>query len=137
VFYGTSIPTCVLVFKKCRKNPDNILFIDASQYFDKVKTQNILRPEHIEKIIETYKWRTNQDKYSHIANLDEVKNNDFNLNIPRYVDTFEAEEDIDLNSIAQELKELEKNRKKTDLTIELFCKELGIEPPFSVQEQSV
>jgi type I restriction enzyme M protein len=96
IFYGTSIPTCVLVFKKCRKNPDNILFIDASQHFDKVKTTNVMRPEHIQKIVDTYKARTNEEKYSHVAALADIKANDYNLNIPRYVDTFEAEESIDL-----------------------------------------
>ena len=131
IFYGTSIPTCVLVFKKCRKNPDNILFIDASQDFDKVKTQNIIRPEHISKIVETYKSRSTEDKYSYVAGLDEIKANDYNLNIPRYVDTFEAEETIDLDAISAQLIELDKASHVTDATIAAFCKELGIAPPFA------
>ena len=90
VFYGTSIPTCILVMKKCRKEDDNILFIDASKEFEKVKTQNKLRSEHINKIIDTYRERKEIEKYSHCATLQEIKDNDFNLNIPRYVDTFEA-----------------------------------------------
>jgi type I restriction enzyme M protein len=133
IFYGTSIPTCVLVFKRCRKNPDDILFIDASQHFDKVKTNNIMRPEHIQKIVDTYKARTNEDKYSHVASIESIKANDYNLNIPRYVDTFEAEDAINLGAISAQLIELEKASQHTDATIAAFCKELGIKPPFVVQ----
>jgi len=131
IFYGTSIPTCVLVFKKCRKSPDNILFIDASQHFDKVKTTNVMRPEHIQKIVDTYKARSNEDKYSHVASIESIKANDYNLNIPRYVDTFEAEEAIDLAAISAQLIELDKASLTTDETIAAFCKELGIAPPFA------
>jgi type I restriction enzyme M protein len=95
-----------------------------------------MRPEHIEKIIEVYKARSNEDKYSYVANLDEVRTNDYNLNIPRYVDTFEAEDTIDLATISQQLIELDKASHATDVTIAAFCKELGIEPPFLVQEIS-
>src|SRR5687768_2840047 len=94
IFYGTSIPTCILVFKKCRENPDDILFIDASQYFVKTGNQNYLRDADIEKIVITYRNRTAKDRYSYLAELAEVKENDYNLNIPRYVDTFEAEDNI-------------------------------------------
>lgn len=132
IFYGTTIPTCVLVFKKCRKNPNDVQFIDASQHFDKVKTQNMLRPEHIQKIIDAYKARGNEDKYSHVASLASIKANDYNLNIPRYVDTFEAEDSIDLNAIADKLVALDEARKATDATIAAFCAELGIAPPFAV-----
>ncbi len=130
IFYGTSIPTCILVFKKCRENSDNILFIDASNEFEKAKNQNYLTSENIEKIIDTYKNRKQIDKYSYVALLDEVKENDYNLNIPRYVDTFEEEEQIDLDKVSNELKELEISMKKTDETIEAFCSELGIPTPF-------
>jgi type I restriction enzyme M protein len=113
IFYGTSIPTTVLVFKKNRKTKD-ILFIDASGEFEKVKNQNRLKPENIEKIVETYKTREDVEKYAHVASLDEIKANDFNLNIPRYVDTLEQEEEIDLSEIKklieqdkQEIAELE------------------------------
>jgi type I restriction enzyme M protein len=136
IFYGTSIPTCVLVFKKCRKNPDNILFIDASQHFDKVKTQNLLRPEHIAKIIASYSARTNESKYSHVATIVDVKANDCNLNIPRYVDTFEAEDAIDLKAIAIQLQQLELASKVTNATIAGFCTELGILPPFATSTSS-
>lgn len=112
LFYGTSIPTCVLVFKgrEARKNKD-ILFIDASNEFEKGKNQNKLSPENINKIIETYSNREDVEKYAHVASLDEIKENDYNLNIPRYVDTFEEGEVIPLSQVAQELTEV-----KADIT---------------------
>lgn len=130
IFYGTSIPTCIMVFKKCRENPNDILFIDASNDFDKVKTQNILRNEHIDKIISHYRERKETEKYSTKASLEQIANNDYNLNIPRYVDTFEAEESIDINAIANALKALENEMKSTDDVIAGFCKELNISTPF-------
>ncbi|KYG94000.1 type I restriction-modification system subunit M [Paenibacillus polymyxa] len=112
LFYGTSIPTCVLVFKgrEARKSKD-ILFIDASNEFEKGKNQNKLSPKNIEKIIETYSNRKDVEKYAHVASLDEIKENDYNLNIPRYVDTFEEEGVIPLSQVAQELSEV-----KVDIT---------------------
>lgn len=130
IFYGTSIPTCIMVFKKCRENPNDVLFIDASNDFEKVKTQNILRTEHVNKIIDHYRNRKETEKYSKKATLEDIAANDYNLNIPRYVDTFEAEESIDIDSIAKELKALETDMKSTDETIAQFCKELGISTPF-------
>lgn len=126
IFYGTSIPTCILVMKKCRQSDDNILFIDASKEFEKVKTQNKLRPEHIQKIIETYRTRAEIEKYSHCATLKEIEENDYNLNIPRYVDTFEEEEEIDIKAVMTEIKELESKRTELDAQIEVYLKELGI-----------
>ena len=126
IFYGTSIPTCILVMKKCRQEDDNILFIDASKEFEKVKTQNKLRPEHIQKIIETYRTRAEIEKYSHCATLKEIEENDYNLNIPRYVDTFEEEEEIDIKAVMAEIKELESKRTELDAQIEFYLKELGI-----------
>lgn len=130
IFYGTSIPTCILVLKKQRVASDNILFVDASQHFEKVKTQNMLREEDITKLVETFRERKAEDKYSHVALLDEVKENDYNLNIPRYVDTFEEEEPVDLTAVANELKSLDKDMISTDATIADYCKQLGIEAPF-------
>ncbi len=130
IFYGTSIPTCILVFKKCRENPDDILFIDASQHFEKVKTQNVLRNEHINNIINTYRNRTETPKYSEKATLEEIAKNDYNLNIPRYVDTFEAEESIDIEAIAVAIKALDETMEATDKTIAQFCAELNISTPF-------
>lgn len=131
IFYGTSIPTCILVLKKNRTHTGDILFIDASNDFEKQKNQNKLLPEHLDKIIDAFTQRQNIDKYAKVATLQEVKDNDYNLNIPRYVDTFEAEDEIDLNAIAQQLKDLEQASKKTDQVIADFCKELGIDSPFS------
>lgn len=130
IFYGTSIPTCILVLKKKRENDKDILFIDASQHFEKAKNQNYLRPEDIEKIVTTFRERETEDKYSYVATLDEVKENDYNLNIPRYVDTFEEEEPVDLGAVSAELKSLENDMQKTDATIADYCKQLGIETPF-------
>ncbi|MDV3695099.1 type I restriction-modification system subunit M [Elizabethkingia anophelis] len=126
IFYGTSIPTCILVFKKCKEDPDHILFIDASKEFEKVKNQNMLREEHIDKIVETYRNRTTIEKYSHLATLKEVEENDYNLNIPRYVDTFEAEEEIDIQDVMQEIKSLEAKRAELDKEIDVYFKELGL-----------
>lgn len=126
IFYGTSIPTCILVMKKCRKDDDNILFIDASKEFEKVKTQNKLREEHIQKIIKTYRERAEMEKYSHCASLQEIKDNDYNLNIPRYVDTFEEEQEIDIKAVMAEIKSLEAKRAELDAQIDVYLKELGI-----------
>lgn len=130
IFYGTSIPTCILVFKKCRENPEDILFIDASQHFEKQKTQNYLRDQHIDKIIETYRNRTEEEKYSRKAPLTEIAENDYNLNIPRYVDTFEEEEKIDLNAVAEEIVHLDKTMVDIDTLLSDFCKQLNIKTPF-------
>lgn len=130
IFYGTSIPTCILVFKKCRENPDNVLFIDASQHFEKVKTQNVLRDEDIEKIVSTYRNRSEEAKYSKLATLADIAGNDYNLNIPRYVDTFEAEDSIDIDQLAAELVALDKAMAETDKTIAAYCQELNISTPF-------
>ena len=126
IFYGTSIPTCIIVMKKCRKEDDNILFIDASKEFEKVKTQNKLREEHIRKIVETYRDRKEIEKYSHCATLQEIADNDYNLNIPRYVDTFEEEEPIDIKAVMAVIKELEAKRADLDKEIEGYLRELGI-----------
>lgn len=131
IFYGTSIPTCILVLKKNRTHTGDILFIDASNDFDKQKNQNKLLPEHLDKIIDAFTQRQNIEKYAKVATLQEVKDNDYNLNIPRYVDTFEAEDEIDLNAIAQQLKELEQQSQNTEKVIAEFCKELGIDSPFA------
>ncbi|MFT8670025.1 MAG: type I restriction-modification system subunit M [Liquorilactobacillus hordei] len=113
LFYGVSIPTTILVFKKKRTTKD-ILFIDASNEFEKGKNQNRLSDENINKIVETYRNRVDVDKYAHLASIDEIRENEYNLNIPRYVDTFEEEEPIDLQEVKsllakdnQEIAELE------------------------------
>jgi len=130
IFYGTGIPTCILVLKKKREQSGNILIIDASRHFEKAKNQNYLRPEDIEKIVLTYRKRKTENKYSYLAGLDEVRENDYNLNIPRYVDTFEEEEPVDLQAVSAELKNLDKVIQESDTTIAEYCKQLGIVPPF-------
>jgi type I restriction enzyme M protein len=130
LFFGTSIPACILVFKKCRGAERGVLFIDASKHFAKGKNQNKLRPEDIDKIVETYEHRTTEDKYSHIATLDEIKENDYNLNIPRYVDTFEEEAEIDLDEVVAEIRKLDQNSAELGAEIAKYTKELGIDSPF-------
>ena len=131
LFYGTSIPVCILVLKKCRepKKDNNILFIDTSQHFEKAGNQNALTNEHVEKIVNTYKKRKAVKKYAYVASLSEIKENDYNLNIPRYVDTFEEEEPVDLDAVVKDLKALEKDTQGTDKSIANFCNELGITRP--------
>lgn len=129
IFYGTSIPTCILVLKKQRENPDDILFIDASQGFEKVGNQNELRPEHIDRIIDTFRDRKSIEKFSHVADRSEVAENDYNLNIPRYVDTFDEEEAVDLDDVAAKLTALQEEIGNTDAVIAGFCHELHIKAP--------
>lgn len=132
IFYGTSIPTCILVLKKCREPDDNVLFIDASgdDHYIKEGNQNALRNEDVELIVQTYRDRTARDKYSYVATLAEIAENDYNLNIPRYVDTFEEEEPVDLAAVSAELKALGTSLESTNETIAAFCEVLGIEKPF-------
>lgn len=125
LFFGTSIPTCILVFKKCKKN-DDIFFIDASKEYESGKNQNRLTDENIEKILDTYVNRKDVEKYAHAASLEEVEENDYNLNIPRYVDTFEEEEEIDIKAVMKEIKELEAKRDELDKEINVYLKELGL-----------
>ncbi|MDR4920284.1 type I restriction-modification system subunit M [Bacillus thuringiensis] len=128
IFFGTSIPTCILVFKKCRESSDNILFIDASspENFEKGKNQNHLRDEDVEKIIETYTKRETVDKYSYAAILEEIRENDYNLNIPRYVDTFEEEEPVDVIAVQQRIKDIDDEISQIDEELERYFKELGV-----------
>jgi len=130
LFYGTSIPATILVFKKCRKDDDDIFFLDASKEFEKGKNQNRLTDENVKKIFETYSSRNEVEKYSHKVSLDEIIENDFNLNIPRYVDTFEEESDIEINTVAKEIQSLEQNESTLRKKIAEFCEELSIEKPF-------
>lgn len=130
LFFGTAIPATVLVFKKCRREDEDILFIDASKSFEKVGNQNRLTNENIEKIFDTYKSRKEIDSYSHRANIKEIKENDYNLNIPRYVDTFEEEKIVDINVVSKELKKLHTDEVDLQNKIAEFCKELEIKTPF-------
>jgi len=132
LFYGTSIPACILVLKKCRVHDDNILFIDASREFDKVGNQNALSDDHVLKIVETYERREDVERYAHVAPMSEIRENDYNLNIPRYVDTFEEEEPVDIDDVARKLLALDEEMARTDSMIAGYCKELGIPAPFKV-----
>ncbi|MCF0260356.1 MAG: type I restriction-modification system subunit M [Erysipelotrichaceae bacterium] len=106
LFYGTSIPTVIMVLKKNRTSKD-IFFIDASQEFLKSKAKNTLTSENVEKILETYKNRKDVDRYAHLATIEEIRENDYNLNIPRYVDTSEEAEEIDLDALLKELDDID------------------------------
>ncbi len=130
LFYGTSIPTCILVFKgiEARQKRD-VLFIDASNDFVKGKNQNKLSEDNLRTIIETYTSRKDVEKYAHVASLDEIKENDYNLNIPRYVDTFEEEEVTPLPVLAKELKETRAEiEKSTAALFEMFGELRGNSP---------
>lgn len=125
IFFGTSIPTVILVFKKCRENND-ILFIDASNEFEKGKNQNNLTDANVEKIVYTYVKRETIDKYSYVASMDEIKENDYNLNIPRYVDTFEEEDPIDLQAVSDRIAKIDKEITSIDEQLAVYLKELGL-----------
>ncbi len=124
LFYGTGIPAAVLVFRK-DKTDNNVLFIDASREFKAGKNQNQLSDENIAKVVETYKHRDSRDKYSFLANLEDIQENDFNLNIPRYVDTFEEEEEIDLVAVQAERKKIEAEISVLNEQMDGYLKELG------------
>lgn len=125
LFFGTGIPAALLFFNHA-KNDEKFFFIDASQEYEEGKNQNRLREKDIEKVIETWKTRKDVGKYSYLASLDEIKENDFNLNIPLYVDTFEAEEEIDVVAIQEEITELESQLANTRSELALALKELGL-----------
>ena len=124
LFYGTGIPAAILVFRK-QKPDKTVLFIDASREYDDAKTQNRLAEEHIEKIVVTYTARENVDKYAYVADFDEIKENDFNLNIPRYVDTFEEEEEIDIRAVQEEIDSLDAELAQVQEQMRGYLGELG------------
>ncbi len=131
LFHGTGIPVALLVFKKKRNgNSDNILFIDASKEFVKGKDQNELSDEHIDKIVETYVNRVDVDKYAHVATIDEIIENDYNLNIPRYVDTSEDEPEIDLVEVGSSIKQTDADIAAIEEELKKSFVELGIKFPF-------
>lgn len=132
IFYGTSIPTCILVLKKCREANDTIMFIDASgeDHYEKVKNQNELREQDVMEIVETYRNRTEKDKYSNVVTIQEIRDNDYNLNMPRYVDTFEDEVIIDLDAVTERLKNIDEQLAEVDEEIAGYCEELNIATPF-------
>jgi len=127
IFYGTSIPTVVLILKKGREdNERDVLFIDASNDFEKQKNQNNLRTEDIQKIIDVYKARNTIPKYAHLASYDEIVSNDYNLNIPRYVDTFEEEEQINIVELGKEMTDLNTKIKESETEFLKLLDQLAI-----------
>lgn len=125
LFFGTGIPATILIFKKGRTAKD-VLFIDASREFDKAKNQNALSDEHIEKILQTYRDRKEIEKYAHVATVEEIEENDYNLNIPRYVDTFEEEEPVDIEATKQNIVKIEEELVKVKAKMSEYLKELGL-----------
>jgi len=126
LFFSTGIPVCIIVLKKCKKSND-ILFINASEYFEKNKKQNYLAQEHIDKIIDTYQYRKEELRYSRKVELKEIKENDFNLNISRYISTAKPEIQINLNEVHQNLQDIEKDISKWTNKHNEFLEELGLE----------
>ncbi|BBB32754.1 type I restriction enzyme M protein [Thermotomaculum hydrothermale] len=126
LFYSTGIPVCILVLKKCKKF-DDVLFINASEHFEKAKRQNVLLPEHVKKIVETYQYRKEEKRFSRRVSLDEIKEeHDFNLNISRYVSTAKPEEPVDIYKVNEELKEIEKKLKHAKEKHNKFLEELRL-----------
>jgi type I restriction enzyme M protein len=126
LFYGTGIPAAVLVLRK-KKTDKKVLFIDASRDFEAGKNQNYLRETDLQRILDTASVRKSVDKYAYLATLAEMAENDYNLNIPRYVDTFEEEEEIDLMAVRREREQLKAELAKLEVKMEAYLKELGYE----------
>lgn len=127
LFYGTGIPACIMLFKKNRSRRE-VLFIDASGEgnYEKGKNQNNLREQDIEKIVETYENYETIDKYSYFASLEEIKENDYNLNIPRYVDTFEEEEPVDMEEVASNISKIKEEIREVEDQMAKYLKELDL-----------
>lgn len=131
LFHGTGIPVCLLVLKSKRNgNSNNILFIDASKEFKPGKNMNTLEDEHLEKIVNAYVERKDIEKFCHVATMEEIEANDYNLNIPRYVDTFEKEEEIDLEAKASEIEAINGEIKAAEDELKKYFDELGLKFPF-------
>lgn len=128
LFYSTGIPVCIIVLKKCRKN-DKILFINASgeEHYEKGKRQNNLRVEDVDKIIDTYQFRKEEPRFSRQVSLHEIKENDYNLNITRYVNLSKEEEQIDLKAVTKQLKESDRKIEEARQRLNVYLKELGLE----------
>ncbi|MCP9269350.1 type I restriction-modification system subunit M [Xenorhabdus sp. XENO-1] len=125
LFFSTGIPVCILVLKRCKKS-DDVLFINAAEHFEKGKRQNYLLPEHIDKIVDYYQFRKEEDRYARRVSMEEIEKNEYNLNISRYVSTAQPEEKIDLKVVHCELVSLEEKIKSATLRHNEFLKELGL-----------
>lgn len=132
LFPTTSIPVAILVFDRSREtggtnqNRRDVIFIDASRDYQSAKTRNLLLDDHLSRIIDTYKNRKDVDKYAHVAPFEEIKKNDFNLNIPRYVDTFEEEEEIDIAAVQRDIDRIEGELAEVKEKMKQYLKELGV-----------
>jgi type I restriction enzyme M protein len=133
LFYSTGIPVCILVLKKCKK-PNDVLIINAAEHFEKSKRQNYLNPEHIKKIVDTYQHRKEEERYARRVEMDEIQENDYNLNISRYVSTADPEPIIDLDDVHKKLTDIEKEIKESAAKHNVFLKELGLAPLPSAHE---
>ena len=131
LFYSTGIPVCILVLKRCKK-PDDVLFINAAEHFEKGKRQNQMTDEHIAKIVETYQHRKEEERYSRRVEMKEIAKNDYNLNISRYVSTAQSELEIDLTATHEELVSIENDIRNVTAKHNVFLKELGLPPLSSV-----
>ena len=125
LFFSTGIPVCILVLKKCKKY-DDVLFINAAERFEKGKKQNKLTDEHIDKIIDTYQFRKEEERYARRVGMEEIEKNGFNLNISRYISTAVAEEEIDLAAVNAELVEIEGKISEARKRHNEFLRELGL-----------
>ena len=130
IFFGTEIPTCILVLQKERINKDNILFLDASQHFEKGVNSNVMQEEDLIRILDAVVKRENIEKFAFVATQSILEENDYNLNIARYVDTFEEDDPINLDSISKLLISNDSAMANTDIAISSYCAELGIKAPF-------
>ena len=130
LFFGTGIPAAILVFDRAKAEhvDTDVLFIDASREFASIRTQNILTDEHIARIVETFEAFAEVEKYAHRATQEEIRGNDFNLNIPRYVDTFEEEEEIDIAQVQREIDQLEKELAEVRTKMNGHLAQLGLVP---------
>jgi type I restriction enzyme M protein len=134
LFFGTGIPAAILVFNKGKEKNKNVLFIDASQQYENGKNQNKLREADIDKIVDTYRKFSKgalsagvvEEKYSYVATPEEMSENDYNLNIPRYVDTFEEEAEVDIKAVQRNIEKLEKELKDVQAEMAKYLKELGV-----------
>lgn len=125
LFYSTGIPVCIIVLKKCRKTSD-VLFINAAECFDKDKKQNTLSNDHIDKIVDTYRDRTEEERFSRCVSLKEIRDNDYNLNITRYVSLAQEEVQIDLDENYAKLDEIQKSINESKTKLNVYLKELGL-----------
>jgi type I restriction enzyme M protein len=125
LFFSTGIPVCILVLKKCKK-PDDVLFINAAEHFEKGKRQNKLLPEHIDKIIDAYQFRKEEERYARRVPMEKIESEGYNLNISRYISTAKSEEEIDLQEVNNELVALTQNIEKARDKHNTFLKELRL-----------